>query len=425
MHLDLDLAGVRYHFTPCGSSGRLGPTDQQQCIDYYQEKGSNVARDSIIRLQTIPLFRGGQLVRIPRTSLYNVTVAGATGGRGLCSPLYGRGLITKAQVQFTKGLQMLVLPGQKGHGPCEFKNPPADSICLNISKNNATQCNEMWWNLLLNTVGELDGLDVFWYSGGGGGGGGSMIRLENDEGLQVFPYIVSGGGGGGAAVLDLDFIDTVEFTHFENATLAEIYQMFMDGKIDSFDPVISDRKAERGFSVAEDRTAGAGGGYISYEDGRRVDGSQLMLEDAFAEGGSECSMSAFVPTIFTPEVGGFGAGGGGCGGGGGGGGHTGGAIVGVGNFVPGGGGYSFTVEGLMAPTILEYGLNSEGDGYVDIVAADCGCVYECLVYEEEDQFECICPNDTQLAPDLNDCYYSECKIMVLICLSRTLLQFHS
>ena len=414
MHLDLDLAGVRYHLTPCESSGRMGPTDQQ-CFDYYREKGSNVARDNLIRLQTKPaLFRGGQLVRIPRTALYNVTVAGATGGRGLCSPLYGRGLIIKAQAQFREGLQMLVLAGQKGHGPCEFKDPPTDSICSNISENNATKCNETWWNLLLNSVGESEGLDVFGCSGGGGGGGTSMIRLENDEGLQVFPYIVSGGGGGGAAVLDLDFIDTVRFTHSENATQADIYQMFMDGKIDSFDPVISDREALRGFSIADDCKAGAGGGYISDEDSRRVDGSQLIFEDSFAEGGSECSKSSFVPTTLTPEVGGFGAGGGGCGGGGGGGGHTGGAIVAAGNFVPGGGGYSFTVEGSMAPTILEYGLNSEGDGYVDIVAADCGCVYDCIVYEEEDQFECLCPNNTHLAPDMNDCYHSECKIMMSV-----------
>ena len=50
--------------------------------------------------------------------------------------------------------------------------------------------------------------------------------------------------------------------------------------------------------------------------------------------------------------------------------------------------------------------NTEDDNGIK-TAADCGCVYECVVYEEEDQFECLCPNNTQLAPDLSDCYYSE------------------
>jgi hypothetical protein len=53
---------------------------------------------------------------------------------------------------------------------------------------------------------------------------------------------------------------------------------------------------------------------------------------------------------------------------------------------------------------MGYWWNYNGDGYVDIVAADCGCVYGCLVHERQDQFECLCPSSTLLAPDLNDCY---------------------
>ena len=407
INISTDLAEIRYHLTTCGSSGRTGPTNDRQCIDYYQQINSTVARDNLILEQTTPNFRGGQLIQIPRTAVYNVTVAGATGGRGLCSPLRGRGLVIQAQADFMEGLRMLVLVGQVGQGPCDLV--PVNSVCHDLPVDNATQCNETWWNYLLGIAGDSAGMDVYMHTGGGGGGGTSMIRLENEGGLQVFPYIVAGGGGGGAAVLDLDFINDVNFSRSENATLTEIYREFIDAKAEDSDSVLSNRRAEQGFVVpSEGRTAGAGGGYLSgADDIRRVDGSQLILEEAFAEGGTDCAVSSLVPTLFTAEIGGFGGGGGGCGGGGGGGGHTGGAIVGAGNFVPGGGGYSFKDGGSRRPRILELSLNDEGNGYVDIVAADCGCVYECVVYEEEDQFECLCPNNTQLAPDLSDCYTGE------------------
>ena len=412
VHLSTELGTIRYHLTTCGSYGRLGPTSDSQCINYYQTKNSPVARDDLILQQTQPPFRGGQLVTLPRTTTYNLTVAGASGGKGLCSPLYGRGVVIRAQANFAKGLQMLVLVGQRGHGPCEFAEPRNDSVC---SVNNATLCNETWWNDLLSSAGSYRGNEVYQNTGGGGGGGASMIRLKNEGDLQVFPFIVAAGGGGGAAVLDLDFIKTVNFTHMKNATQMEIYQEFVDGKGEFFDRVLSDRQNQRGFInplLIGDHTAGAGGGYVSgLEEIRRVDGSQLAFEDAFAEGGVNCDTASLFPTSFTDEVGGFGAGGGGCGGGGGGGGQTGGAIVGAGNLSPGGGGYSITQERVK---ILGYSWNSEGDGYVDIVAADCGCVYECIVYEAKDQFECECPNDTQLAPDLSDCYFG--KLCIKACL---------
>lgn len=47
------------------------------------------------------------------------------------------------------------------------------------------------------------------------------------------------------------------------------------------------------------------------------------------------------------------------------------------------------------------------DGYVDIVLSDCGCVHECVVNEEADQFECLCPEDARLAPDQSDCFKGE------------------
>ena len=403
----LDLKEIRYHFTTCGSDGRTGPS-YSQCIDHYQNSlnGLGEGTEELILEQTSPNFEGGQLFRIPRAGLYNVTVAGAAGGRGLCSPLFGHGRVVTAQAEFSEGHRMLILVGQKGRAPCDFD--PDESFCPFVTEN-ATECNETWWNFLQSIDSPLQQRDIYVHRGGGGGGGASMIRLENEGGIQIFPFIVAGGGGGGASVLDLNFVNNVNFTHSENATLTEIYQEYVDGKIEEYDPVLSEHRTERGFVInTNNRTAGAGGGYLNGNDeSRRVDGSALIQEDAFAEGGRECVVTSLVPTYFTSEVGGFGSGGGGCGGGGGGGGHTGGVVVGISNTIPGGGGHSFVSGGSTGPRIMGYSLNNESDGYVDIVAADCGCVYECVLYEEDDQFECLCPNNTQLAPDLSDCYYSE------------------
>ena len=59
-------------------------------------------------------------------------------------------------------------------------------------------------------------------------------------------------------------------------------------------------------------------------------------------------------------------------------------------------------------TIDEGLLNRErDDSFVDIILAHCGCVHTCLVNSTEDTFECLSPNHTILAPDLNDCYIGE------------------
>ena len=350
-------------------------------------------------------------MKVPRTTTYNLTVAGASGGLGLCSSVRGRGVVIRAQAELDKSFGMLVLVGQRGMGPCEFTEPPLDSPCSSLPVTNPEQCNETWWNYLLAIAGYEDGEDVYRHIGGGGGGGASMIRLESEGGLQVFPLIVAGGGGGGAAVLDFAFVDSVNFTSPINAMQEEVYQAFVDGNRESFDPLLSERRDQRGYvapDLADQRTAGPGGGYVGeFDESRRVDGSQLIFEEAFGEGGIDCGTSFLVPITFTGEVGGFGAGGGGCGGGGGGGGQTGGAIVGAGNVAPGGGGYSFVQ---LSATVTGYDWNNMGDGFVEIVAADCGCVYECLVYEAEDQFQCVCPDFAELAPDLNDCYYGKAAL---------------
>ena len=47
-------------------------------------------------------YSGAQQFRVPRTGHYNVTVAGAAGGRGICSTTSGRGLRWKGTVSLSK-----------------------------------------------------------------------------------------------------------------------------------------------------------------------------------------------------------------------------------------------------------------------------------------------------------------------------------
>ena len=174
----------------------------------------------------------------------------------------------------------------------------------------------------------------------------------------------------------------------------------------------------RGFRLIDDQaevSAGAGGGYSESLYGTRqiidMDGRGLNMTDNFAEGGMHCLDGHIgVPAQLMGCEGGFGGGGGGCLEGGGGGGFTGGNVENFTMNTPGSGGYSFNAFTEFLDVPENYSLNYE-DGYVDIIPADCGCVYECVVYEEEDQFECLCPNGTKLAPDLSDCYSGKISIV--------------
>ena len=107
--------------------------------------------------------------------------------------------------------------------------------------------------------------------------------------------------------------------------------------------------------------------------------------------------------------GGFGGGGGQCESGGSGGGYTGGSVFSNRYFgIPGNGGfYNYFSELPNDAVQLSVELNQEHDGFVEIVPADCGCEYECIVDEEQDEFTCNCPENATLAPNGLDCYEGE------------------
>ena len=408
----IDLSKIRYHFTSCGSTGYDGPR-YNQCQAYYQKHASPVATDGVLFQFDKEDFQGGQGFRIPREDVYNVTIAGAAGGRGLCNIHFGHGRIMDFQVQLSPDYELLVMVGQRGQSPCD--NPSDHPLCQSPPKSEeeADQCDQSWYNM---TRG--NGNVLYNFSGGGGGGGASMLRARNIEMGYLFPepIAVAGGGGGTAAILNYN--DTVHllkiYSIFEldPLSLEQLYEYHINARnFYNTDLIygINDTRGYRPLTLSPD-PPGAGGGWLILPiTSSRTDGQSLSQAIGFAQGGFDCDRRVMSTEITSKVDGGFGGGGGECGGGGGGGGYTGGAVLAYRNDIPGGGGHSVYVYHsslLIHSESVEYSFNN-GDGYVDIVPASCNCSGACAVNQTEDMFECFCPGNTTLAHDGFDCYYGK------------------
>ncbi len=318
----------------------------------------------------------------------------------------------KYQIALSEGFQYLVLVGQCGLGPCDVA--PEYPLCRNPPTNASEieKYEEEW----LRTSG-----DMITFAGGGGGGGASMLleTMSSGDTFGIFPIVVAGGGGGTSRVLNystvVDLVTAFNSTtvNCSGVTSERCYQMLIDAR-----PQIVDEGTNafggRGYRSTDVLPiAGVGGGFFHSTGGLDEDGKQLGDITKFATGGFSCLRgSPLTASEFVDVSGGFGGGGGPCVEGGGGGGYTGGDLLSSGRFVPGGGGYS-TVTGFLDVPDGDFSWN-EGEGYVDVVPADCGCVYQCTVFPEEDQFECICPVGAELAPDENDCYEGK-SVCVCVC----------
>ena len=376
-------------------------------------------------------YDGTQGFQVPRDGLYNITVAGASGGEGVCNYHYGLGGVISAQVRLTTDYEYLILVGHKGASVCDVPANTNHPVCQLPRPTNLTEaqtCDTAWFNWTTFNASNATQFNRYNFNGGGGGGGASMIWPRTSEGklFTNFPIVISPGGGGASAILDyISVMEDVQIpipgpynlsypTTADNRT---IYSFHVNGHIDQY--VSGWPEGVRGYRPSvENRviSSGAGSGWnpsIDYPL-QDIDGKLLSQENAFAEGGFDCSSLLQDPSVdgfvFTDVFGGYGGGGGGCGSGGGGGGYTGGLVTINFNRIPGSGGdarvFNLTEFPLVRYVANEFYQNN-GDGYVEIVASNCGCDGECVVYTEERQFECLCPNDTILAEDGSSCYQGE------------------
>ena len=385
-----------------------------ECEKHYSGVDSLITKDNVLfEFPTNP-YKGGQGFHVPREGLYNITLAGASGGRGLCNFERGRGALRRIQVYLTPDVELLVMVGQPGLGPCSVIEN--HELCTSPPRNfTETQaCNQTWMDFLSRE--HTDDINLLCdFSGGGGGGGASMVRARNitTGEFYEFPLAVAGGGGGSPAILDYSsvelFRDKIDRSD-GNQSSQELYLEFLDAKERfRFNPSIYDVEGVSGFRASTNSVnAGVGGGWHGFPNvgATVIDGRNLSPSSLFAEGGLSCEsqFATFIPPPFFDVNGGFGGGGGGCGGGGGGGGYTGGAILDRENTVPGGGGYVVFFTNLDIEVVdLGDGLNEAEEGYVEIIPADFGCT-DSYVILSSSAVECQCGGGATLAPNERDCY---------------------
>ena len=210
-------------------------------------------------------FQGGQGFRILREDVYNVTIAGAAGGRGLCNIHFGHGRIMDFQIRLSPDYELLVMVGQRGQSPCD--SPSDHLLCQSPPKSEeeADQCDQSWYNMIRGNVLLYD------FSGGGGGGGGSMLRARNIETGYLFsePIAVAGGGGGTSAILYYN--DTVNLLknylifELDPLSLEQLYEYHINARFFYVTDLIYGINDTRGYRPPTRATdlPGAGGGVVN------------------------------------------------------------------------------------------------------------------------------------------------------------------
>lgn len=131
-------------------SGHRGPSSEQ-CSEFYRESSSPIARDNaLISFEDIDDIVGAQGFRVPSAGLYNITIAGAAGGRGLCNIEVGHGLLRQFQVELSTAHELLIVVGQKGLSPCDTENPPSVCDSPPTLANETAECNATWYEFLIS-----------------------------------------------------------------------------------------------------------------------------------------------------------------------------------------------------------------------------------------------------------------------------------
>ena len=330
--------------------------------------------------------RGSQIFVVPRSGNYTVTIAGASGGHGVCSNYSGLGVIARNTVKFRRGETLRILVGQQGVSACDG-HQDVDACQLS---NDRVACETMWYT----TYREISNNEFVLFDGGGGGGGASLLEYTT---VTMSPIVIAPGGGGSGAIFNLtSFFSRSNLLYNSSNEMKTIYKNFSYGHANE---ICSRLACGRIGSRVSRQTSVPGAGYFPDRFFPAASDPDPLSKDAF--GGEDCSEN--VRTVVSDSLpfpnthGGFGGGGGGCEGGGGGGGFTGGSIPYFGEAIPGEGGYSWP-----NPPWPLVGYN-DGDGYVELFLESCGCTYYCNM-SNESSFECTCPSDASLAPNGLDCY---------------------
>lgn len=119
---------TEFTFTNCDASGREGPT-YMQCKNWYNDRYNKTLPDESFDVNTDNMSldkwwgnqeyfdmstQGIQIWTVPATGLYNITIAGAGGGRAHTNNGHGYGVLIDLSYHLVKGETYMLLIGQKG-----------------------------------------------------------------------------------------------------------------------------------------------------------------------------------------------------------------------------------------------------------------------------------------------------------------------
>ena len=348
-----------------------------ECVEHYCNSGSPVC-GHLLNEGT----RGSQMFVVPRSGNYTVTIAGASGGHGVCSNYSGLGVIVRETVQFRRGEILRILVGQQGTSACDGHQ---DNDVCQIS-NDTEACANLWYTSYRDTT-DFALIEVSLFDGGGGGEGASLIEYND----SFRPIVIAPGGGGAGAIYNLSRL-------FGNNVVNDLEALYTYYTYAHAFETFSDQASFGGIGIIAHNFPGTGGPGAGYNESPRSTSSDPGALSMNAFGGQDYGDPHTSRTLAFPDThGGFGGGGGGSSGGGGGGGYTGGSVLYIGSASAGEGGYSWP-----NPPWSFVGYN-DGDGYVELFCEPCGCTYNCIIHNQS-SFECSCPSDTLLALNGFDCY---------------------
>ena len=355
-----------------------------ECTEHYCNSGSLVC-GHLLNEGT----RGSQIFVVPRSGNYTVTIAGASGGHGVCSNYSGLGVIARETVQFRRGQILRILVGQQGTNACDGHQNI--TICQ-IS--NTKACENSWLTLNYN---DLSCGELYYYDGGGGGGGASLLQYHTYVDDYILPIAIAPGGGGAGAIYDVTtFLSSVNIVYNDSDDLEALYRNYTCGH--AFDTNSKEANGTIGHGIhAYEYSAGPGAGY----DEINVRSSDAAALISYGFGGLDCNehenirISGLLP--FPDTHGGFGGGGGGCNGGGGG--YTGGSIIANGAAIVGEGGYSYSEY----PWLYLWIIMMVMDMWTCFLSHVVVLTIVAIIYNQS-LFECSYPSNTLLAVNGLDCY---------------------
>lgn len=259
---------TEFTFTNCDASGREGPS-LSRCHDWYDNRYANSLESnqtynahkdeySLTKWWTNNQFfnmetPGIQLWTVPATGLYDVTVAGAGGGRSGGTGSVGSGLVMDFSYNFVKGDRYMLLIGQKGKIGKDYIPNTLDGYASELSSSSQRP---------YASSGGGGTFFVKYYSFPNPGDTNTEAIIDNSANIIA---IAGGGSGGQTYAKDVDTASYYEWvkTVADGSYNSEFFGLDGSGHDFNMEEITTKgelKTAARGGFIAGENDAASGGG---------------------------------------------------------------------------------------------------------------------------------------------------------------------